>query len=443
MSISPARESAFSVLRAVRQGRGEPASLLHADKLSALSAADRRLATELVYGVLRFQSQLNFVLAHHSRRPLSKIDPDILTILQLALYQMRVLDRVPVRAAIDEAVRMTKAIRQPQAHGFVNGLLRNVARTPEQPQLPSHEEAPLAFLTTTLSYPEWLAKRSLARLGLEAAASRFERQNRPPVSYLRLSSSMDLGEAVRELAEEGIEAEIFPLVPCLKLIGGDIHSSKLYRQGQLFIQDAGSQLIAKLMGGTKTDRILDACAAPGGKATAIASMIAGASVWAIDKRPKRAALLRQLCDKLHQPSILVVAADAKHLPFGQLFDRILLDVPCSSLGTIRRNPDLKWRLSESSLVRHHQNQVELLRSVGGQLVPGGRVLYATCSTEPEENEDVVREFLGTHSGFELESLSGELSGAARHLIDADGFFRSYPERDDFDGYFAARLRRIY
>jgi 16S rRNA (cytosine967-C5)-methyltransferase len=442
-AASPARAAAFEVLRGVHERRGEPASLLHHPRYGSLSGADRDLATEIALGVLRWRASLDWILAHHCRAPLASLEPAVLEALRIGLYQIRHLDRVPAHAAVDESVRLAGSFGAGRGRGLVNAVLRSVLRKPGFPELPRKDEDPIAFLETTLSHPRWLAARYLARLGVEGAEARCRKQNESPPLHVRVSARLDPERAQAMLADEGVASEPIPAVPgCLEVTSGSLRDTSLFREGLAFPQDAGSQLIPFLVDARRDDRVLDVCAAPGAKATALSERTPSGSVVGVEKRRRRARLLADTARRLGARNLYPLVGDGLALPFDRRFARILLDVPCSSLGTLRRNPDVKWRVTEGDLKRLPELQWELLRSASRLLEVSGRLVYATCSTEPEENEAVVKRLLGEDRGIRLLDASESLPESARHMAGADGAFRSLPERDDMDGYFAAVLTRV-
>ena len=432
---------AFEVLRGVEQKRGKPAALLHGARYATLSATDRDLATEIAYGVLRWRNRLDFVLSHHSKRPLEKIDGRILTPLRIGLYQIRFLDRVPDRAAVDEAVRLAHDFGASRGAAFVNAVLRNVLRHPGEPVLPSRDMDPLGYLRDGLSHPEWLARRYVKKLGFENAETRCRRQNEPPPVYLRISRQINLDSAQAQL---GVESERVAILPHgLRAYSGKLRGSKLFKEGLAIVQDAGAQLIPHLLEISQDDVVLDVCAAPGGKATALAEIAHRGSVIALDRRRRRAVLMRDLASELGITNLVAVVADSRKLPLRMTrsFYRILLDAPCSSLGTLRHNPDIKWRVAKTDLARHQELQLQLLRASARALKSGGRLVYATCSTEREENQDVVEAFVDGAPGFRVVPAHESLPERARHLVSSAGFFETTPERDNMDAYFAAILTR--
>jgi 16S rRNA (cytosine967-C5)-methyltransferase len=440
--VTPARSVVFHILQEVAQKGADPASLLHGGRARKLQQADRDLATEIVYGVLRWQNRLDFILETHAKRPLEDVDFPLLLALRIGLYQIKFLSRVPERAAVNESVELARAFGPRRASGFVNGVMRAACRHPERPPLPTKGEDLLGYLTVTLSHPEWLAQRYLAGLGPDQAEGRCLYHNRTPSTDLRIEPSFEMEEVEKSLEAEGITSEPFAVLPrCLRVRSGRPTSSSLYRNGAIYIQEAGSQLIPYLLSVQKGERVLDACAAPGSKATEMSHWCRPGIVIGLERRRRRLELMTATARRLKCDNVLPVGADAEDPPFRVPFRRILLDAPCSSLGTLARNPDIKWRLSEKDLAEYAEQQVRLLSSCSGLLAPGGRLVYSTCSTEREENEDVIQRFLRTHSGFFVAKRHESLPEGARHLIDEQGMLRTHPERDAMDGYFAVALER--
>jgi len=252
--------------------------------------------------------------------------------------------------------------------------------------------------------------------------------------HVRVSPPLSLEDARVSLEEDGVMSEPVPLAPrALRVVSGELRDSSLYRDGRLCIQDAGAQLVSTLLDVSPGELVLDVCAAPGGKATALAEQAPDGYVLALDRRHRRTALTRALATRLGRNNVWPVTADGARLPVARSFAKILLDVPCTSLGTLRRNPDIKWRIGEDDLMRHRALQRQLLDAAAEKLAPGGRLVYATCSSEPEENQDVVKSFLEDEPGFRVVP--------PLVLATSEGFFETRPERDDTDGYFAAILTR--
>ncbi len=368
----------------------------HADALSRdrrfleLDPRDRRFCMELANGVLRTLPALDFQIGALSGRPFKKLDPIVVWILRVALYQLTHL-RVPARAVVHESVELCPIFRKSSAKGFVNALLRAFLRHP--PELPTGPDT--AALAIRHGHPEWLVKRYLARHGLERAARQMERNNRTPSPALWVNPFRVGLEGFQErLSTAGVPFRVHPRLPNCLLVPGAFARHPLYGGGLCFFMDEGSQRIARRVDLADTLLAGDFCAAPGGKAFLLAAALApGATLICSDANWKRLREFTRRARLFGVPAQAVVADLSRGAPFRPLFDFVLLDVPCSGLGTIGANPDIRWKVAESDLAGLANRQLAVLRHGFRTLKPGGRLLYSTCSTEPEENEEVVERFL--------------------------------------------------
>jgi len=431
--IARARTAAYEVLREVGGGRTDLPAALARQRSRLEDERDRALAGEIATGTLRWQGAFDHVIATFAGRPLRKLDPEVIEILRLTIFQLLHLDRVPASAAVKDAVDMAGKAGKRSAAGLVNAVLRRVARErgrlplPARPADASDRAAALAYLSITLSHPEWLVARWLDRHGF-AEAEAWARFNNAPAPLTIRANTLKVSRddlAVR-LRETGIETE--PAVRAadgLIVRRGNPLQTPLHEAGLFFVQDEASQLVGAFAGAQPGERILDACASPGGKTTAMAGALKGeGSVVASDLRARRIELLAQTVRRSGARNIRIVQADvALPLPFGGRFDRVLLDAPCSGLGTVRRDPDIKWRRSEGDLAGLARGQLTMLEHAGAAIADGGRLIYATCSSEPEENDRVVEAFLGQHPEFQQEGAR----------------FRTLPFRDRLEAFFAAML----
>jgi len=449
--VSPARATAFDVLLRVEQEDSYASELLHASAYDNLSTRDHALTTELVMGVLRWRARLDDEIAAASSQPLSKLDPEILVALRLALYQFRYLDRIPKRAALNESVELVKQARKRSAASFVNAVLRKLAAVaaPVGEVAAIQPSSPEA-LAQGFAHPRWLVERWVEEFGMAAARAICEHDQKVPQTAIRLRSA----NADAELVREGITLSRGALLASARrVVDGDVTKTRAFNAGQVAIQDEASQLVAALASRNAKDgaRILDCCAAPGGKTLAIADRNAQATITAVELHPHRARLLQRLVKAAHAAAaIQIVVADTRSLPTSIGFDRVLADVPCSGTGTLARNPEIKWRLRAEDLHDLQQRQTAILRSALGQVLPGGRVIYSTCSLEKEENEDVVEAILGENESFrlidcrdELEQLraSGEVVWADLDSLVRGPYLRTIPGVHPCDGFFAAVLEK--
>jgi 16S rRNA (cytosine967-C5)-methyltransferase len=453
-AASPARAAAFDILLRVERESSYASELLHSRTYDRLTTVDHSLATELVMGVLRWRSLLDAQIVASSSQPLSKLDLEVLTALRLATYQLGWLNRIPARAAINESVELVKRARKRSAAPFVNAILRKLslgaseAKDLAQPRI---DAASPETLAATSAHPQWLVERWVETYGLDIALSICRHNQSIPVTAIRLRKP----EAETQLREERIELAPGALLASARRVQkGDVTQTAAFRAGLCFIQDEASQLVAALVG--QGANILDCCAAPGGKAAAIADRNPNANVTAVDLHPHRARLLRRLLSA-HARSepgtgtLHVVAADARNMPFAAKFDRVLADVPCSGTGTLSRNPEIKWRLVPEDLIDLQARQLAIIRAAMNHVAAGGRLVYSTCSLEKEENEDVIDSALASNSSFrvidcrtQLNQLQqeGELIWADLPSLTRGPYLRTLPGIHPCDGFFAAILEKI-
>ena len=443
---APARVAAFHALRAIDNGSADLPSALSRSRQHLSDERDRALAADVVTGTLRSQRSVDHLIEHFAKRSLGKLDADIVTILRLSLYQLLHLTRVPASAIVDDAVDLARLARKPSATGFVNAVLRSTIRQknhlplPSRPDDPTDRDAALAYLGVTHSHPEWLVTRWLDRYGFEATERWVQFNNATPPLTLRVNRLRATREEARRiLADDGIETDEAPAAPDGLVVAAGNPLRRL-PDGLFFVQDEASQLVALVAGARPDERVLDLCAAPGGKTTAMAAMMADRGVIvASDVRAKRIRLLHdtvRLSGSRHTHVVQVPARGP--LPFTDTFDCVLVDAPCSGLGTIRRDPDIRWRRHDRDLVALADGQIDLLERAAGAVVPGGRLVYATCSSEPEENDDVVGRFLERHTEF---TLSPVAQPVLTRFIDQRGMFRTLPFAHGLEAFFAAVLVR--
>jgi 16S rRNA (cytosine967-C5)-methyltransferase len=451
MPVSPARAAGFEILLRVEREGSYAADLLHSDAFARLETRDHGLATELVMGVLRWRSLLDQRLAVVLSQKIERLDVEVLTALRLGAYQLLFLSRVPARAAIFESVELVKAARKRSAAPFVNAVLRKVGSPAPADFIAGIRASPdVASLALNAAHPASLVERWAAQFGLQAARQICIQNQSVPSTAIYLHENVN--EA--ELASAGVQlAPGRLLASARQVVAGNITATQAYREGRISIQDEASQLVAQLAarGDNVGSAILDCCAAPGNKTRVIASRNPGAKVFATEVHPHRARLLHSL-NRL--PNMLIIAADARSLPFSHSFDRILADVPCSGTGTLNHNPEIKWRIKLDDLQDLHSRQVAILRSALAQLSVGGRVVYSTCSLEREENEAVIEAALEQKSEFQIVDLNVELeqlmkSGELSSELTTSGvtsllsgpYLRTIPGVHPCEGFFAAMIQR--
>lgn len=447
VAISPARQTAFRILLRVESGRRFAADLLQTPEVDALSEADRKLATELVMGTLRWWGELDYRLEQLSGKRREYFDPEVLAALRMGLYQILFLARIPKSAAVDESVELVKRARKRSAAGLVNAVLRKCApagmtRRAEVGSQPSPEE--LASARRTL--PDWLAQsweRQYGRAATDALA--WASTHVPPVALRAVRAQRQ--DLARRLREAGIETRPGRYAAqALVVESGSAHASRALREGEVVIQDEASQLVAELVAARPGQRVLDLCAAPGIKTAQLAATMGEGLLLAADLSARRLRNLQKLLPKPLSPGLRLqlVRLDAScALPFACTFDRILVDAPCSGTGTLARNPEIKHRLRPEDVERLAGVQSAILGQALAFVAPGGRLVYSTCSLEGQENEAVVEKALADNPEFHLlpDAERRREFPALAPLFNTQGYFHTRPDLHGTDGFFAAVLVR--
>jgi 16S rRNA (cytosine967-C5)-methyltransferase len=448
--ISPARKAAFNVLLAVERGRSHSDDLLRGKAVNSLSAADRNLATALVLGVLRWQLRLDHQLQSLLKRPGGKLDVEIRIALRLGAIQILHMDRIPARAAIDESVELAKQAGHRFASGMVNAVLRKLVGVSHL----NFSEESGAKLAIAAAHPAWMVERWVSFYGLDAARAICKHGQTEPAHNLRLVSD----GAESELAQAGVLVAPGQLLTTARsVISGDVASIAAFHEGRVRMQDEGSQLVAEIAAvnlNTIDGRILDACAAPGGKTRILAERNPQARILACESSPSRIEQMRQRL-VVHAGRIECRLADAAQLEERAAFDLVLADVPCSGTGTLGRNPEIRHRLRQEDLVRQAERQCAILGTALRAVRPGGRVVYSTCSLEPEENEQVVAAVLAATPNARAISLGASIAamqsrsilthaGAAllHGSLTPEDALQLLPGVLNTDGFFIALMERI-
>ena len=457
MPISAARRIAFDVLRRVEAEGAYASDVLHAELGANIKPADAALATELTMGLLRWRRLVDFHLERQLKKAVERLDLPVTLALRMGLYQLRFLERIPARAAVNESVELVKRARKASAGALVNAVLRRAA---SEAVIPAAKLLPAGLpqaerLGILYSHPSWMVERWLVRLGEARTIALLEANNRAPRLSCALHDAAQGGEVIAAVERAGLRVEPGQLLSAaFGVSGGSPARTEAFRAGKISIQDEASQAIPLLLGVRPGDRVLDLCAAPGGKTPAQAR--AGGKqgvVVAADRHAHRLRAMREQFKRIRLPDVNLVELDAASaLPFRTDFDRILVDAPCSGTGTLSRHPEIRWRLRTEQLAEFHGLQSAMLARALAQLASGGRLVYSTCSLEPEENEDIVAEALQQRSGeirlVPAHELAGTLAGylapgvAASDLFDDEGYFRTVPGDRPVDGFFAAAFERI-
>ncbi len=450
------------MLRRVEAEGAYASDVLHAELGSRVTPENAALATEITFGVLRWRRLLDFLLGRQLKKPIAQLDLPVALALRMGLYQIRFLERIPPRAAVNESVELVKRARKSSAASLVNAVLRRASA--DQSERPSTtresfdqlipRNLPVADRLGILhSHPTWLVERWLKNLGEASAESLLEANNRAPNLSCAIHEAANRDEALATLKKRGLCIEPGLLLNSAFVArGGSPARTESFRQGAISIQDEASQAIPLLLEVHPADVVLDLCAAPGGKTPPLIRAAGRTGlVVATDRHAHRLHAMRSQFQRLSLGGVQIVELDAtRDLPFGRQFDRILVDAPCSGTGTLGRHPEIRWRLRSEQLSEFHQLQVGILTSAIKQLAPGGRLVYSTCSMEPEENEEVVSEVLTSAASVQpigrdeiAKSLAPRLAPGLdpQSLIDADGQFRTSPAAHHTDGFFAAVLEK--
>ncbi len=412
-----------------------PSSVFLESALARCDECDHRLLRMLALGTLRWLRRLDHVIALASHRRFDAIEPALRAPLRIAAYQLLFMDRVPAHAAVNEGVQHARRLTHRGGASFTNGVLRRIARAPDLEAWPVTQEADSCRrLAIEKSHPDFLVKRWMKRLGRERATSLLDANNR--AKSLQLLAFRDLGgrELLAEtLIDEGIELEPSTLSPMgLTVRAGNPLHSEAFRRGEFYIQDEASQASALVPPPRAGERVLDAAAAPGGKSFALIAVEPDTEVLMADVSPSRLFTVRRNLTRLGR-QVPVVAADAGRPPTSSRFDRVVLDLPCTGTGTLRKSPELKWRISEQEIGRLSRQSLRLLKGMAPLVVPDGYLIAITCSLEPEENETVVERFLKQHREFSLLPLAGVLDYPLERWIAGVGCWRMFPD-GDHDGF---------
>jgi 16S rRNA (cytosine967-C5)-methyltransferase len=460
MAVSVSRKIAFDALHRVEAEGAYASDMLHSELdvgagAAKLKAEDAALATELTMGVLRWRRLLDLLIERYTRKPVERLDLAVAIALRMGTYQLRLLEKIPARAAVNESVELVKRARKSSAAPLVNAVLRRIAAEAKSPadRFLQPDTSAAERLAILHSHPTWMVKRWLARLGEPQTIALLEANNRAPLLSLSIQAPELREETIRALEKSGLRIEPGRMLKsACAASGGSPARTKAFRAGQISIQDEASQAIPLLLGVRAGDRVLDLCAAPGGK-TATLARAAGESgtVVAADLHAHRLRAMAAQLKRLGLQNVRLVQLDAANaLPLRETLDKILVDAPCSGTGTLARHPEIRWRLRPEHLAESREQQERMLANAFEKLAPGGRLLYSTCSIEPEENEDVIAHFL-SRSSTAREVLSAEAAKSlapqlvphveASEFFAADGFFRTTPGALRTDGFFAALLEK--
>lgn len=439
------RQLALTTLRSIQQGAFADVALDRVLQNAEVGSLDRRLLTELVYGTVRRQRTLDALIDQLGKKRSEQQPPDLRRILHLGLYQLRYLDHIPPAAAVNTTVELAKQHGFAKLSGFVNGFLRQYLRLREQGgdplQLPTQ---PVSRLGVLHSYPDWIIAIWLQQLGLAETEQLCQCLNQPPTLDLRINPLRTTIEAVAAAMTAAGKAvqPVPPLPQALRFLEspGPIQDLPGFAEGWWTVQDSSAQLVSYLVEPQSGQVVIDACAAPGGKTTHLAELILDqGKIWACDRRPSRLKKLQQNIQRLGLQSIHLCSGDSRDLPrFGRQADRVLVDAPCSGLGTLHRHADARWRQNPDTVQELAQLQGQLLDHTATWVKPGGMLVYATCTLNPVENETIIQQFLTNHPDWRLESP--EPKSPVAPFTTPQGWLKVWPQQHRMDGFFMARLR---
>lgn len=431
--VTATRQVALQVLRDFRAGDLADRAL---DRLGArLDPRDHAWTQELVYGVFRLRGRLDHHLDGLVRGGTETLDPDVLDTLRIGAYQLLEMGSVPAYAAISQSVELVRWAGAARAAGLVNGVLQSLRRGRDRLRYPDPAADPVGYLAAWGSHPRWLVERWLRRWGFQEARDLAEANNRRPELFVR-PLGLAATEAAARLSGAAVEASAVSLSPDSLQIHPPAGARDALAAVPAVVQDPAATLVVRFAAVPPGARVVDLCAAPGGKAAGMAEQ--AAFVAAADLSHRRLRRLRENVVRTGaEARVGAVVADGRHPPFAPA-DLVLLDAPCSGTGTLRRHPDGRWRVEQDDLVALVQLQRELLDAAAGVVRPGGVLVYSTCSLEPEENEEQVGEFLRRHPGFVRTPAHRPVDDA---VLDETGDLYVLPHRHGFDGSYAARLMR--
>jgi len=451
MAPSCPRATTLKILNRLNNHRQTLDMLLDdaAPLIAGLARRDRALFNQLIYGVLRWRLRLDAVIDTYADRPLKKIAPSVLNILRIGLFQILFMDRIPESAAVNTSVNLARTHHSPKPAGFVNALLRNVLRNPDRFALPDASASPVDHIAVAKSFPPWLIARWIERLGVAETARLCDAMNTVPPITLRCNTMKNsVSQLVGALHSQAQRIEVrSDIADALDLVGPQrpIFEMQAFVDGRFAVQDGAAQLVSLLLAPRPGEHVLDACAGLGGKTTHLAQIMNNrGTIVAMDHAAAKLARLEQETRRLGVSIVRTRQMDLNRPPDpGTLprFDRILLDAPCSGLGVLRRNPDAKWASQERDIARCAARQMRFLDHLAPLLKKDGVLVFAVCSLEPEENEQVIAHFLKKHPNFAINDHRLIREKAGFPFPGADGFLRTVPPVDHMDGFFAARLVR--
>lgn len=434
------RGTAVKILNRVERTDSYLDKLLDAElKSKDVADIDKSLLAEIVHGVIRWQGRLDWILNGFTHGNFSKSEVNVRNALRVALYQILFLSHVPQYAAVNEAVEFIKRIRGDKFAGFVNAVLRNIIRTLDGIHYPNPDEDLVQYIAVYYSHPSWMVKRWLPRFGREELEKFLTANNEVPGLTLRINKlKITPSEFLSLLDAQGIPYQgssfIDHFIKVRSLSG--ISQMNIFQQGYFSIQDESAALPVVLLNAQPGERVIDMCAAPGGKTTFVAEQMQNqGEIVAVDKYETKLNLVKMSCERLGIKNVQFIASDASELDIA-IADKILVDAPCSGLGALRKKPDIKWKREIEDIPRLVKLQANLLENAARLLKPGGVLVYSTCTTEPEENDLLIKKFIMQHPEFSIDDASKFVN---KSVVTSDGMVETFPHRHHIDGSFSVRL----
>lgn len=448
MAVDLARETALRILYDINQ-KGAYSNISinkYLDK-NDLRNIDRGFITELVYGTVKWKLSLDWVIQQFSRVKFKKISPWILNIMRLGAYQLLYMDRVPASAACNESVKLAKKYGHRASSGFVNGVLRSINRSREDIKYPDKNKEYVKYLSIKYSHPEWMVRKFLDLYGEEFTESLLKSNNEIPDFTVRVNTlKICRDELIKALNQEGMKAVYGKYVEEAVIIENPRPLSEMeaFKKGYLQVQDESSMIVAKILDPSPGEYIVDVCSAPGGKATHIAQIMKNqGTVIARDIHEHKIKLISDSAERLGISIIKAELFDAREIDSRLIekADRVLVDAPCTGLGIIRRKPDIKWAKNIVDTKEITRLQEEILKASSKYVKPGGVLVYSTCTILPEENEHIISKFVDSDSSFQLEDVSLSLTKSLLKSHTKEGYLKLFPNKDNTDGFFVAKMRK--
>ncbi len=441
--INPARLAAVKILNRIERSGSYIDKLVDFElNTNTFNDMDKALLQELTYGVTRWKAKLDWILIGFFHGDFQKCFNYVKNALRVGLYQILFLDKVPNSAAIDEAVEIVKRKQGKKTAGLINGVLRNIARNTENIRYPKENDDRPFYISIMESHPKWMVLRWLERFGEEETLKLLKKNNEIPSQTVKINPMKITREEIFELFKEhNVDFRESPyLNGSIKVLSNKIkmQNTELFKTGKITIQDTSASLAAKLLNAKENETILDLCAAPGGKTSQlIEDMNDKGKVVAVELFEARSNLIEKNIKRLGYNSVEVVTSDLRNYKTDELFDGVQVDVPCTGLGTISKKPDIKWTVEKESILKLNKIQYEFLEIASKFVKVGGRIVYSTCTIEPDENELIINKFLSNNDNFELDSAENYLSKE----VCKNNMMQTLPHIHNTDGAFAARLVR--